>query len=168
MSLLKWLDSNFERALLSLLLAAIVGLITANVFMRYILNSSLSWGEELTLWIFVWFVWIAVSHAFHTREHVRITAFRSLLGKRPQLILDIFVDLLVLVFLATLTYECMKLIMLPFVASQTSVVLGIPIPVLYSSAPVGAVLSSIRVIQHMIKTLAILNQQPNRQAGVEK
>ena len=57
MTLLKWLDANIERMLTAVLLAAIVALITGNVFMRYVLNSSLSWGEELTLWLFVWFVW---------------------------------------------------------------------------------------------------------------
>lgn len=55
-----------------------------------------------------------------------------------------------------LTVECIKLIMLPFVASQTSVVLGLPIPILYASAPVGAGLSAIRVIQHLIRTLRLL------------
>ena len=121
--------------------------------MRYVINSSLSWGEELTLWLFVWFVWLAVSHAFHHRAHVRITAFRDLLNERVGRILDVIVDLLILAFLVVLTIECLKLIQLPFVANQSSVVLGIPIPVLYASAPVGASLSALRVVQHMIPTL---------------
>ena len=73
MATLKWLNHNLEKVLASILLAAIVLLIFGNVFMRYIMNASLSWGEELTLWLFVWFVWLAVSYAFHSREHVRIT-----------------------------------------------------------------------------------------------
>lgn len=153
MTTLRWLDANAERWLVALLLASIVALITINVFMRYVMNSSLSWGEELTLWFFVWFVWLAVSHAFHKRAHVRITAFRDLLSDRVARILDLIVDLLILTFLVILTIECLKLINLPFVANQSSVVLGIPIPVLYASAPIGASLSAIRVIQHMIPTL---------------
>ena len=54
MSLVKWIDQNIEKVLASTLLAAIVLLIFSNVFMRYIMNASLSWGEELTLWLFVW------------------------------------------------------------------------------------------------------------------
>ena len=71
MSVLKWLDLNAEKALASILLAAIVLLIFGNVFMRYVMNASLSWGEELTLWLFVWFVWLGVSYAFHTGNHGR-------------------------------------------------------------------------------------------------
>ena len=161
MTVVRWLDANLERFLIALLLAAIVLLIFANVFMRYVLNDSLSWGEELTLWLFVWFVWLSVSYAFQKYEHVRITAFHGLLSQRGQKLLDIVVDVLILVFFAVLIFECIKLILLPFVASQTSVVLGIPIPVLYASAPIGAALSSIRVIQHLVKTLlAPIAQNP--------
>ncbi|MBW4709897.1 TRAP transporter small permease [Roseobacter sp. YSTF-M11] len=158
MSLVKWIDLNIEKVMASTLLAAIVVLIFGNVFMRYVMNASLSWGEELTLWLFVWFVWLGVSYAFHTGDHVRITVLRDILSDRARLVADVVIALLVLGFLVMLTIECIKLIMLPFVASQTSVVLGLPIPILYASAPVGAALSAIRVIQHLIRTLRLIAQ----------
>lgn len=161
MILLNWLDKNLERAIGGVLLAAIVALITANVFMRYVLNSSLSWGEELILWIFVWFVWIAVSLAFKRGEHIRITLLFDMLGPRGQKALQVLVSLLIIAFLITLSLECISLMLKPFVASQTSVVLGLPIPVLYASAPVGALLSSIRVIQHLIRTLRTPTATPS-------
>lgn len=156
MSLVKWIDQNIEKVLASTLLAAIVLLIFSNVFMRYIMNASLSWGEELTLWLFVWFVWLGVSYAFHTGDHVRITVLRDILSDRARLFADVVIALLVLGFLVMLTIECIKLIMLPFVASQKSVVLGLPIPILYASAPVGAGLSAVRVVQHIIRTLRLI------------
>ncbi len=156
MLVIRWIDSNAEKVLASTLLAAIVLLIFGNVFMRYVMNASLSWGEELTLWLFVWFVWLGVSYAFHTGDHVRITVLRDVLSERARLFADVVIALLVLVFLAVLTIECIKLIRQPFVASQTSVVLGLPIPILYASAPVGAGLSAIRVVQYLIRTLRLI------------
>lgn len=156
MSILKWVDRNAEKALASMLLAMIVLLIFGNVFMRYIMNASLSWGEELTLWLFVWFVWLGVSYAFHTGDHVRITVLRDVLNERSRLYADVVIAVLVLGFLVVLTVECVKLIMMPFVASQTSVVLGLPIPILYASAPVGAGMSAIRVVQHLVRTLRLI------------
>ena len=153
MRTLEWLDANTERLLVAFLLAFIVALIAANVIMRYVFNASLSWAEELTLWTFVWFIWLAVSYAFHTREHIRITVMRDLLPERVRLYLDILVDVLVLGFLVLLAIECIKLIMQPFVASQSSVVLGLPIPIFYASAPVGAALSAFRVVQHLLRSL---------------
>lgn len=46
MPVLKWIDQNAEKALASLLLAVIVLLIFGNVFMRYVMNASLSWGKS--------------------------------------------------------------------------------------------------------------------------
>lgn len=153
MGLIKWLDANIERLLAALLLASIVLLIAGNVVMRYVFNASLSWGEELTLWMFVWFVWIAVSLAFKRGEHIRITVLADAFGPSVQKAAGILVSLLILVFLGALIAECVKLMLKPFVASQKSVVLGLPIPVLYASAPVGATLSAIRVLQHLFKLL---------------
>lgn len=153
MTVIRWLDANFERLIIGILLAGIVLLISANVFMRYILNDSLSWGEELTLWIFVWFVWLSVSYAFQKGAHVKITVTRDLLSERGAKILSVVVDVMVLGFLFVLIRECLDLISKPFVLSQKSVVLGLPIPILYASAPVGAALSSFRIIQHLFKTL---------------
>ncbi|QDG75400.1 TRAP transporter small permease [Labrenzia sp. PHM005] len=154
MTVLRWMDANAERYLAAALLAFIVLLISFNVVMRYVFNASLSWGEELTLWTFVWFIWIAVSYGFHKREHIRITVLKDQLPDRVQLMLDMLVDVLILMFLTLLTYECLKLIQLPYVAKQKSVVLGLPIPILYASAPVGAALSSIRVVQHLLSTVS--------------
>lgn len=161
MTAIKWLDQNIERVLVSILLAAIVLLIAGNVVMRYIFNASLSWGEELTLWFFVWFIWLAVSYGFHKREHIRITVLRDLLPQRTVQYLNIAVDVLVLVFLGLLIRECVALIRMPFVASQSSVVLGLPIPLLYSSAPVGASLAALRVVQNLWRTITSLGQPEN-------
>ena len=46
MLVIRWIDSNAEKVLASTLLAAIVLLIFGNVFMRYVMNASLSWGEN--------------------------------------------------------------------------------------------------------------------------
>lgn len=156
MAAIKWVDANAERVLAASLLAFIVLLISFNVVMRYIFNASLSWGEELTLWVFVWFIWLAVSYGFKKREHIRIMILRGLLPERQQLYLDLIVDLLILAFMAVLIAECVQLLQLPFVAKQKSVVLQLPIPILYASAPIGATLSSIRVIQHMHQTGKLL------------
>lgn len=151
MHVLRWLDEHLEGTLAATLLAAVVILISGGVFMRYVVGESLSWGEELTLWIFVWFVWIATSYAFKKRKHVKIILFKHFLPARGRAALDIVCDILIIGFLGVLVYECANLINMPFVAEQRSVVLGMPIPILYTSAPFGATLSILRVVQNLIQ-----------------
>lgn len=153
MHVLHWLDEHLEAGLAAILLAGVVTLIACGVFMRYVVGESLSWGEELTLWIFVWFVWLATSYAFKKRKHVKIIVFKHFLPARGRAALDIVCDILIIGFLGVLIYECINLINMPFVAQQRSVVLGMPIPILYTSAPFGAALSILRVVQNLLHDL---------------
>jgi len=158
MKMFHWLDEYLEAGLAALLLAVIVTLITVQVFMRYVMQNSLSWSEELTLWLFVWFIWLATSYAFKRRAHVRVAVLDQIFSSRGQLILNIFNQLLIVGFLVVLVYQCFILMNMPFVAKQRSVVLGMPIQYFYASAPLGAALSLFRLTQNLysdIKTLKI-------------
>ncbi len=66
--MMKWLNDNLEAALGGLLLAGIVILITVQVVMRYVFQNALSWSEELTLWTFIWFIWIGIAYAFKEKK----------------------------------------------------------------------------------------------------
>lgn len=145
--MVKWLDNNLESALGGLLLAGIVILITVQVVMRYVFQNALSWSEELTLWTFIWFIWIGIAYAFKERKHVKVTFFQDLLPPKVKRVLEIMIDVAIIVFLLTMTYQSYKLITLPYVLSQKSVVLNLPIAIMYSSAPVGSLLSVFRIIQ---------------------
>lgn len=150
---LNWLNRNLEAVIGGFLLAMVVSLITIQVVMRYIFESSLSWSEELTLWSFIWFIWIGISYAFKERKHVKVTFFQGLFPEKVQKVTEVIIDVVIVVFLAMLIYHSLKLINLPYVASQRSVVLGLPIPVLYASAPIGAALSIFRIVQHYSSVL---------------
>ena len=159
MKMVHWLDEYLEAGLAALLLAVVVTLITVQVFMRYVMQNSLSWSEELTLWLFVWFIWLATSYAFKRRAHVRVAVLDQIFSSRGQLILNIFNQLLIVVFLSVLIYQCFILMNMPFVAKQRSVVLGMPIQYFYASAPFGAALSLLRLVKNLssdIKALKIM------------
>ena len=149
MEFFRWIDEYLEAGLAASLLAVIVTLITIQVFMRYVMQNSLSWSEELTLWLFVWFIWLATSYAFKRRVHVRVAVLHQAFSPRGQLIINIVTQLLIIGFLAILVYQCIVLMNMPFVAKQRSVVLGMPIQYFYASAPFGASLSLLRLMQNL-------------------
>ncbi|UGA56802.1 TRAP transporter small permease [Vibrio sp. VB16] len=146
--MMKWLNENLEAALGGTLLASIVLLITMQVVMRYVFQNALSWSEELTLWTFIWFIWIGISYAFKERKHVKVTFFQDMLPSKVKRYLEVVIDIVIVCFLLVMVYQSYKLITLPYVLSQKSVVLNIPIAFMYASAPVGSLLSVFRIIQH--------------------
>lgn len=150
-AVIRWLDRNLEAMLGGTLLAGIVFLITMQVVMRYVFENALSWSEELTLWAFIWFIWLGISYAFKERKHVKVSFFPDLLPKRFSNGLEVVIDVMIIVFLLMMTYQSYKLMSLPYVLTQKSVVLNMPIPVLYASAPIGSLLSVFRIVQHHVK-----------------
>lgn len=55
--------AEIEEVLLSLMLLAMLVICTMQVIWRYVLESALSWSEELARYIFVWLVWVAAAYA---------------------------------------------------------------------------------------------------------
>ena len=58
------------------LLVGMVLLIGANVFMRYVLNSGITWSEEISLVMVVWFSFIAMALGVRKNLHISIHLFR--------------------------------------------------------------------------------------------
>lgn len=156
MKVLRWLDEHLESAFTAALLGFIVFFIITQIFMRYVVGSSLSWTEEIILWTFVWFIWIGISYAFKEKRHVKVTVFVNFLPDKLKIALEIAIDLLIIAFFIVLIWQSYKLITLPYVLSQTSVVLNLPIAFLYASAPTGALLSVYRLSQNLCRSLLLL------------
>ena len=57
MKALRFLDENIEKMLCVIALALMSAVIVAQVFCRYVLNSSLSWSEELARYLFIWMIY---------------------------------------------------------------------------------------------------------------
>ncbi|WP_435106059.1 TRAP transporter small permease [Arhodomonas sp. AD133] len=148
MTMMRWLDQHMEELLSVILLSVIVILVCVNVTARYAFESSLPWGEELIRWVFVWFIWVAVSYVFRQDKHITITILADLLPQSWQRVHQFLARLLVVVFLLTISLYGVDLMLNPMVRSQVSVVLQMPIPVYYASAPFGAALGALRVIQN--------------------
>jgi TRAP-type C4-dicarboxylate transport system permease small subunit len=60
--------------------AAMVVVVAAQVFFRYVLNQSLFWSEELARYILVWLTFLGASVAYRRSAHPRIELFSARLG----------------------------------------------------------------------------------------
>ena len=72
MAVLKWIDQHFEEAILAILLVIMSLLTGAQVFMRYVLNNSLTWSEELNRFCYIWSGFISVGYCIRKRIEIRI------------------------------------------------------------------------------------------------
>ena len=60
---LAYVFNRLELVIANTSLMALVVILAAQVFFRYVLHTGLSWSEEVSRFAFVWFVYISASLA---------------------------------------------------------------------------------------------------------
>ena len=84
--------------------AGVTLVMTAQVFYRYVLNDSLLWSEEVSVWLMVWMVFLAAPVLTLHNQHVTVTAMVNALPAPVRPCLVMFAKLLTLIFLIFLVY----------------------------------------------------------------
>ena len=160
MQVLNFLNNKLEVYLVNFLLANIAIWVFIQVVLRYIFSYSLPWSEELVRWCFVWLIWVGVSYGFKVQKHVSIDIVLKILPKKIAIVVNFFVNLIILWCMAKLTILGTEQILNPMIANQNSIMLFWPFTDtqvtmfwLYASLPFGAFLSTIRVIQNIFFNL---------------
>ena len=118
------------------LATGILLILCAQIFFRYVLNSSILWSEEVATWSLIWLVFIGAAAIMRRWEHVQIPMLiqRLPLGIRPGVI--IFAKLATGVAVALVAYYGLQWVLGPVhIRSQTS---GISTRWIKLAVPIGA------------------------------
>jgi len=121
--------------------------------MRYIFNESLTWSEELSRYAFVWFVYTSAAYAVRYQRHVKFSFLVNVLEKISPIysqFLKIVALLCWISFLIFIDYFSIKLVMTQFDTQQLSPANQIPMYLVYLGVPLGAILMTFRVVQHIV------------------
>ena len=81
----------------SLVLTTLI--IFVQVIMRSVFNSSLTWSEELTRYIFIWQIWMGVSIAQKDKAHIKVEILKSFVKNQKFLaVVDVIATILLIAF----------------------------------------------------------------------
>lgn len=139
--------SDIEKHLSNTALAALVVVLTLQVFFRYVLHTGLSWSEEISRFLFVGFVYISASYAVQQGTHIRVSICVDLLPARFGRMMLYLADGLWIAFNALVAISGLMLVkgMLEHPVYSTS--LFIPLSLIYLVIPIAHILMIIRIIQ---------------------
>ena len=87
---------NVEIAFSTAAIGCIFVLTTLGILTRYVFGSPLSWTEEVVNLLYVWLGYVSVCYALSAGLHIRFTSVVGKLGERPQLIVAIFVEVVII------------------------------------------------------------------------
>jgi TRAP-type C4-dicarboxylate transport system permease small subunit len=123
------------EALIAILFSAIVVVGGLQVFNRFVLNQSLSWGEEFMVYANVWMVFLAIPIAYNRGSHIGMNLFVKGLSARAQSALALVVDLLWLVLATAIVIYAA--VVMGVASNQASPAMGLRIDRVYLSLVVG-------------------------------
>ena len=138
---------NLERKVSNVCLAALVVVLAMQVFYRYVLQIGLSWSEEVSRFLFIWFVYVSASYAVQMGTHIRVSFFVDLLPQRMVRAVQILSDVIWVGFNLAVIISGILLIksMIEFPVYSTSLVL--PLSAIYVVIPLAHALMIVRIVQ---------------------
>jgi TRAP-type C4-dicarboxylate transport system permease small subunit len=87
------------------LVAVMVAVVSAQVFMRYALNSSIGWADEVSRLMFVWSIFLAIPLGIKLGAHIGIEMLTARLPAAARDVLARAVALLGAALMALVCYE---------------------------------------------------------------
>lgn len=146
--LLKIVD-NLENYLCQFFLVFFVVLLFVQILLRNVFSTSLSWGDELATYSFVWFAYLGAVYAAKMSAHNRVTFQFRFFPRIVEKVCEILADLLWIgfnLYFVYLSYDFVFNRMNVFWKSQT---MGLPMKYFYMILPIAFLVMSLRILQNM-------------------
>lgn len=135
---------SFEYLAVSLMVSA--ALITVlQVFFRYVLNSSISWVEEILGFLMVWLTFVGSALALHEKGHIGMNLIEAYIPYKFRIAFKIILDLFTTAFLLVFTWASIMLAMK--LSSNYAVSFKVSMGIIYSVLPIAGAMMAITVLR---------------------
>jgi C4-dicarboxylate transporter DctQ subunit len=138
---------NFESYICQFLLGFFVILLFIQIVLRQTFGYTISWGEELARFAFVWFVYFGASYAARLGAHNRVTIQLRWLPGNAEKYIEAFADCIWILFNVVMIYKSTMLIASMMKYTYISPTLGWSMAYVYMIFPLSFTAITIRVIQ---------------------
>lgn len=143
-------NTGVEIAIASLGIAMVL-VVAAQVFARYVLNHSLFWSEELARYLLVWLTMLGASVAYRRHLHPGIDIITVRLPSAAAGWVKIFTHLVAIGFFGVLIYHGTAFT--HFIRFQISPALNLPKWTIYAIMPLSGVILALHAIAHLSEEL---------------
>lgn len=163
MNILKWLDENLEKTILCIFLSIMVVVMGVQVVARYIFNSSLSWSEELSRYLFIWSAFLSLPYTIKNGIALKIDQLLTLFSEDGKRVINIIGHILMLVFFTFMLFKATDVVQIAINSGQRSPALGLPMYLVQASSVVGFILAIVRVVQFLVINIKILYEKKTKE-----
>jgi len=140
---------------------AMVAIVAAQIFLRYVMGHPFVWADELANWLFVWVIYLGASVLVRYDAHLKVEILIDRLSPRVNQWRALCVNLLVLAFLLLLFVQTIEL--LRKFGVTPSAAMKVPMGLFFGC---GMVFVTIAVIEYIRQTVNLVLTLCGRGAGV--
>lgn len=158
MALLARLDAwlwTLARASIGVVLIAATALVFVNVFLRYVFNYSLSWGDEVITYSLLWLVFLGGGVAARQGAHISMEAVLTVLSARTQQRNAVLVNLVCAALSAVVGYLGWRLAVAVRSLDQVGAASGLPMFWVYLAIPAGCALMVLGFFEVALRRLGV-------------
>lgn len=131
--------------ILAIILAIMVIALFLQVILRYLFKSATPWAEELARYAFIWLSMLGATVAMRRGRHMNMDYFVNLLPQNIGKITNIVAHILIIFFLAVVTYYGIGLVIMTH--KQLSSGMRIPMSYVYLSIPIGSMFMIMFIVE---------------------
>ena len=132
-----------------------------NVVLRYGFNYSLAWSEELVREVIIYTTFVGCSAAVKNRSMIKIDASVQLLPKL-KMPLTYFSNFVIMIFSLMMIYYGSLMVELQYRTNQKTIIMEIPLVILYCILPLMGVMMFIRSVQVIYQDIMEQRAQKNQ------
>ena len=148
-----WLDEHLEETVLVVFLVLISCVMLLQVFMRKVMNSSLSWPEEFCRYCYVWAVFFSLAFTVRQGNMLRLGIVIDLLPETLRKIIALFVNILCLVVFSVFFANSITVVKVLKGIGQSSTAMRLPMYIIYYCTFLGFGFAVFRTGQAILKQL---------------
>ncbi|MFW6372655.1 MAG: TRAP transporter small permease [Thermodesulfobacteriota bacterium] len=131
---------------------AMVVIIAAQVWFRFMMNDPLAWSEEAGRYLFVWISFVGAAAGVRYQVHLGIDLPPLLLSEKACRVVVVLVNLIIQIFLVVIAYWGIRI--LGIIKFQVSPSMQISMLYPYLAVPVGSILMLINSLRITVATIS--------------
>ncbi|WP_099361240.1 TRAP transporter small permease [Fredinandcohnia onubensis] len=146
----KWFNPIDD--IISVIAISVISFLTIiNVICRFVLNSPISWAEEITLGCFIWLVFIGISSAMKRDGHIGVDYFIQKMPKAMRNVCTI-IGAAAIYFVLIYIFIYLGFELASQAGSKVTPVLGISYTYIDLAVPIGGFLTAIHFTIKLIRS----------------
>jgi len=122
------------------LMLSMVGVVFYQVIMRQLFERPPIWGEEISVTLMIWFVFLGIVLGLEENLHIGIGMFVSKLPPKARFVIEVFVSFLILVLSILLLVYGYRMASRMFEIGTALTATGLPAAIHYAVVPIAGIL----------------------------